>query len=131
MSTILTVQEKSFVDTKNSQVIVAILPFPPKITTSLKEQDYLNALIQAGVPIILWTRSAESNFIPTDNRLEKCIFCQQKLTELPKRIYDERNTAYGNDDSSHIGNHLTLLWDDPTLRINERLTNSKKREDNV
>jgi hypothetical protein len=98
------------------KVVMAMLPFPPKMTASLGDKtDYLNALLQAGVPVILWTRNTESNFIP--NNMENCICCKQKLTELPKRVYKERQAAYGSEDSSHIGNHLTLLWDDPTFRL--------------
>ena len=109
-----------FVKTKGSKVVVAMLPFPPKTISLNDKTDYLNALIQAGVPVILWTRNAESNFIPTDNVLENCMFCKQKLTELPDRVYEERNAAYGADESSHIGNHLTLLWDDPELCLDEQ-----------
>ena len=107
----------------NLKVVLAILPFPPK-----KEKDHLNALLQAGVPIILWTRNSESSLMLTNN-MENCFFCHQKLIELPDCVYKQRNKAYASDELSHIGKHLTLLWDDPTFCINEQtpFTPVKKR----
>jgi len=105
-----------FVKTKDSKVMVAILLFPPKTTSLIDKTDSLNALIQAGVPIILWARSTESDQQVSYNTLKE-IFCNQKLSELPKRVYEERNAAYAAGELSHIGNHLTLLWDDPTSYI--------------
>ncbi len=110
-----------FVDTKDSEVPLAILPSPPIKATSLKDQtNCLNALLRAGVPVILWTRSAEAKLITSENKTENLIFCKQIFAELPKCVYEERKAAFRtNKPSLHIGCHLTLLWDDPTLRIDE------------
>ena len=107
------------VNTKNSQVGVAILQFPPKKTE--ESTDYLNVLFQTGVPIILWTREIKSPITITENgKITSCILCEETVHDLPNYVYKERSDALG-EDLSHIGNHLVLLWDDPELRLDDQI----------
>jgi hypothetical protein len=111
--------------TKNSQVGIAILQFPPKKISGEKKDDYLNVLLfQAGVPIILWTRNPKSPIIPMeDGKITSCILCKKSLCDLQNYVYEKRNDALDeeDEDSLHIGNHLVLLWDDPELRLDEQI----------
>jgi hypothetical protein len=136
------------VNTKNSQVGVAILQFPPKKTSVEESTDYLNVLFQTGVPIILWTREIKSAIIITENgqinscilcektghdlqkspmtltengQITSCILCEKTVHDLQSYIYEKRNDALDEEDSLHIGNHLVLLWDDPELRLDEQI----------
>jgi hypothetical protein len=136
-------------NTKDSQVGVAILQFPPKKTSVEEKTDYLNVLFQSGVPIILWTREIKSPITTTENgqinycilceknvhdfqkspitttengQITSCMLCKKTVHDFQSYIYEKRNDALDEDeDSLHIGNHLVLLWDEPELRLDEQI----------
>lgn len=65
---------------------------------------------QAGIPVALCYRKDKSNSsVENDMR---AIIKDKCLSELRMLIYDKRREV-PSDDESHIGNHLTLIWDDP------------------
>jgi len=107
-------------DAKKSKPALAILEFSPK-PTSIEKKEHLNALLKAGVPTILWMRNVESKDELLDNVIKNFV-CDKQLSfnELPKYIHEKRNAALKMGKSSHIGNHLTLLWDDPEFRLDEQ-----------
>jgi len=108
-------------DAKNSKPALAILVFSPK-PTPIEKKEHLNALLKAGVPTILWMRNVESKDESVDNVIRN-IVCDKQLSfnELPKYIHEKRNAALKTGTSSHIGNHLVLLWDDPELCLDEQI----------
>jgi hypothetical protein len=75
--------------------------------------DFGELILNAGLPLAIWGRSNLSESTNEDelNRiLESC-----KLEDLPETIKRERCESRNKSPDSHIGHHLSLLWDDPDL----------------
>ena len=70
------------------------------------------ALLEAGTPVAIWPRASQA--VPTEaaecrSRIASTL-AASTLRELPKRLQAVRQDAGHNVE--HLGNHLTLLWDD-------------------
>ncbi|MBP0020196.1 MAG: trypsin-like peptidase domain-containing protein [Cyanobacteria bacterium SBLK] len=101
------------------------------------------ALYYAGIPLALWIRSPAQELncdaleqmwqqIWEKMRGKDCecpiwekIYGKDRKSiltqELPKKLKDLRHDAWETQDEKHIGNHLSLLWDDPNLAPPDRL----------
>lgn len=80
-------------------VVCAVLPEPPLM-------DTLDSLLEAGVPVALWTRrTCEEGYLSG-------LVEQDRLDCLPQRVWAARKAA-GKAPQQEHGSHLTLLWDDP------------------
>lgn len=80
-------------------VVCAVLPEPPLM-------DTLDSLLEAGVPVALWTRRlCEEGYLSG-------LVEQASLDGLPQRVWAARKAAGKSPQQEH-GSHLTLLWDDP------------------
>jgi hypothetical protein len=62
-------------------------------------------ILHTGIPVAICVRKSEI----MENEIRQ-IVAGKNLSDLPKLICDERKKA---DHENHIGNHLTLIWDDP------------------
>lgn len=75
--------------------------------------DFGELILNAGLPLAIWGRSNLSESTNEDelNRILKPC----KLEDLPETIKRERCESRNKSPDSHIGHHLSLLWDDPDL----------------
>lgn len=111
----------------SDEKVCLTLTFTP--TNEPDDGRLLYEILFAGIPIALWPRSVEDapeNSDKIRTEIERIIL-NKNLLELPKIIQEQRLQAIGND--VHLGNHLTLLWDDPNrlpLKYN-RQTNTRLR----
>lgn len=70
-------------------------------------------LLQVGMPLAIWSREDlqnVSNASELDRVLKGCC-----LANLPDTVTTERRRSRQHAEDSHIGHHLSLLWDDPRL----------------
>ncbi|GMU05430.1 effector-associated domain EAD1-containing protein [Corallococcus caeni] len=89
--------------------LLALLLAPQADPRSQKE-DLLNTLIiQTGMPIALWLREGAPLEAEVRAEFESLL---EKIPELPKQIRAKRLEGFAQDER-HLGNRLTLLWDDP------------------
>jgi len=86
-----------------------------QIPVNSSDERIFSFILITATPIVLWLRKDLENpsldyQLTIDSLLDCCIM------ELPERVKEHRLDAPQNQDE-HIGNHLSLLWEDP-----ERLT---------
>ena len=65
------------------------------------------------MPLAIWGRQnlvQVTNEAELDRVLNDCC-----LDELPHTVKEERRAARRMAEDSHVGHHLSLLWDDPYL----------------
>lgn len=102
-------KSKLYHDHKDNDISCLGMTFaPPKVPQS--REDQLMQLIFAGMPVIVWCR-LETIAGETIEKKLKALLYHQDLADLPGRLKQERSQA-ASEDEAHIGNHLTLLWDD-------------------
>jgi hypothetical protein len=78
---------------------------------SLELKNILAILYETGIPLSLWIRPDANPELNCQEKLDP--ICQCPLEKLPEIIKNKRYTAWLED--NHIGNHLSLLWDDYQL----------------
>lgn len=93
-------------------VVVALLDSPPQPAPTDARNDLLNAILESGVPVVLWARRA----LPDGDDLVELesLLKSGGLFRLLDHVWDLRKRALLQEDQAHTGRHLTLLWDDPT-----------------
>ncbi len=111
----------------SDEKVCLTLTFTP--TDYPDDERLLYEILFAGIPVALWPRSIEGVLGSSDKiRIEiENIILDKDLLELPRLIQEQRLLAI--DNSTHLGNYLTLLWDDPNrlpLKYN-RQTNTRLR----
>ncbi|MGD1806712.1 trypsin-like peptidase domain-containing protein [Dapis sp. BLCC M126] len=74
-----------------------------------KPEQTMNLLLEAGIPLALWLREKVEDVGCLDN------ICQYSLNMLREHIKTQRLDAWEQEIDTHVGNHLSLLWDDPNL----------------
>lgn len=77
------------------------------------EQAVLRQMLGAGIPVALWPRGGGSVAPEVLEKIHtkiEAIISSDSLLNLPKAVKQERLKAFAETD---LGNHLTLLWDDP------------------
>jgi hypothetical protein len=79
------------------------------------KEDIFCAMLQAGIPVALWSRShADTAHHTPDVRTKiAALVAHNAPGDLPRVVHRERQQANDHSDTAHLGNHLTLLWDDP------------------
>jgi len=78
---------------------------------SLELKNILAILYETGIPLSLWIRPDANQELNCQEKLDP--ICQCPLEKLPEIIKNKRSAAWLED--NHIGNHLSLLWDDYQL----------------
>jgi len=80
--------------------------------TAQRDEVLKSIIAKAGIPIVLWTRY-DGLDVDHSNEMHKLI-CTTPLIDLPARVFNKRREAMTNQQLvSHLGHHLTVLWDDP------------------
>jgi hypothetical protein len=76
------------------------------------EQQILSEVLGAGIPVALWPRTSSEAALDADDVPAKiaAIITPENLRNLPNLVKEERLKA---TQINHLGNYLTLLWDDP------------------
>ncbi|BAZ03278.1 hypothetical protein NIES37_72910 (plasmid) [Tolypothrix tenuis PCC 7101] len=77
----------------------------------LPSKDILKVIDQTGTPVALWLRNELNNSnLLTDFEaiLQECLIAQ-----LPNKVKEKRIVAFKEE--NHIGEHITLLWDNPNI----------------
>jgi hypothetical protein len=105
------VQPKYLYDRLSHDMVACVaLAYAPDPKTY---QDMLEVMIEAGIPVALCLRRQVADAGKAGSVMEKLLL-GGNLSDLPNRVREIRREADASLDDQHIGNHLTLLWDDPT-----------------
>jgi hypothetical protein len=95
-------------------VVCALLGRAPRATPDQRERDALGALLQAGIPVLLWARCCPP-VEPHSIRPELGqLLADAALANLPDQVWKRRKQAVWRRETTSLYQHLTLLWDDPT-----------------
>lgn len=78
-----------------------------------KRGSVMEAFYYAGIPIAFWMRSGAENL--GQGTLQEIYQNCTCWSQLPGAVREKRSEAWEEEDETHIGNHLSLLWDDPNL----------------
>ncbi|MEO0517107.1 MAG: hypothetical protein AAF171_07380 [Cyanobacteria bacterium P01_A01_bin.116] len=101
--------KKSLLSAQDSTVGLKVLQAP-----NCDEPHKLFAvLLQAGMPCAIWGRENLTRAVNADELERVLQLCC--LENVPSTVKAERLQAAGEPNDSHIGHHLSLLWDDPHL----------------
>ena len=97
-------------DTKD--VVGLKLTHPASVADEELEDLFEAILMDSALPIMIWARQSEVGLecSASINQILGCV-----LEQLPEELKSHRLEAFGNKQVCHIGNHLSLLWDDPHL----------------
>ena len=80
--------------------------------TPQRDEVLKSIITKAGIPIVLWTRHDDLE-VDHSNEMHELVRISP-LINLPERVLDKRREATANKQLvSHLGHHLTVLWDDP------------------
>ncbi|MGV9364729.1 VMAP-C domain-containing protein [Amycolatopsis sp. NPDC003731] len=92
-----------------SDQVMLVLPQPPAASESIAGDEVVVGL-RAGVPAMLWLRDRRFS---ADFR-EVAPLLLHAGPDLPESMRLLRGEAFGaGDPETHVGSHVTLLWDDP------------------
>jgi hypothetical protein len=75
------------------------------------ELDFMDKLIQAGTPLVLWSRQDNQE---TYKKINTLLLSCNKLEEIPELVRQERINIWDESNGQHIG-HISLLWDTDKL----------------
>ena len=80
-----------------------------------ERREVFDVLRDAGIPIALWLRGRDLVPIEQADLPEriKVLIQGKPLSDLYKKLQEVRRSKAARTDEKHIGNALTLLWDDP------------------
>jgi hypothetical protein len=68
-------------------------------------------LLETGMPIAICPRQSPDSAIVIQQALEELLYHFD--LRLPDRMLEQRRLAHADSDHSHLGYHVTLVWDDP------------------
>ena len=81
-----------------------------------KRESVMEAFYYAGIPMALWVRPGEAENIDScEEALTNICNACKCWSNLPKAIKAKRCESLQEDLDTNIGNHLSLLWDDPNI----------------
>lgn len=80
-----------------------------------QKREVLDVLRDAGIPIAIWLRGSDlGQAAPVDwPQRVLALMKGEPLSELRHAIQVVRRSKEAREDEKHIGNALTLLWDEP------------------
>lgn len=90
--------------------LTEVLPSETKKRTFI-----MRAFHDAGIPVALWMRPEAKNLGSCDEALTNICNACNSWSDLPKVIKQKRCEVRQQELDTHIGNHLSLLWDDPNI----------------
>jgi hypothetical protein len=85
-------------------------------------QQICKEVLKSGLPLAIWSRE---NLLGAVHAMElTTLLSNHNLGELPRAVQEKRNETCmrRNTRESHIGHHLSLLWDNPYLRTPKTLS---------
>lgn len=74
--------------------------------------EIFQVISKTAVPVALWIRQELEN-LDIQAELKGLLKCS--IPELPQRVREKRNDSFGKDKQSHIGHHISLLWENPNV----------------
>lgn len=74
--------------------------------------DLLSVALAAGIPAAVIVRKRPGEVAEAREAIKQ-VLAKYNGSQLPLVVQDLRNEANSVNDGNHLGNHLTLLWDDP------------------
>ena len=80
-----------------------------------KRESVMEAFYYAGIRVALWVRPGEAENIDCGKELTDLCNACNCWSNLPKAIKAKRCKSLQEDLDTNIGNHLSLLWDDPNI----------------
>ena len=86
---------------------------PPEIPEA---EDILDMALDAGIPIAFWLRQCQDDAQRVEQDILKALDGIH-VTELPEAVRQVRRQAYKAREKDHVGNHITLLWDDASRKL--------------
>jgi hypothetical protein len=89
--------------------LTEVLPSETKKRTFI-----MRAFHDAGIPVALWIRPEAKN-LDCGNALTNICNACDCWSQLPKILQKKRCEVRQQELDTHIGNHLSLLWDDPNI----------------
>ncbi|MCL2934721.1 MAG: serine protease [Trichodesmium sp. MAG_R03] len=103
--------KKFFKQIRSENVVAVRLTevLPPE-----KQESIMTTIYHAGIPVVLWMRPEAENLDCGRELTNICNACNY-WSDLPKAIKQKRSEAWEQELDTHIGNHLSLLWDDPNI----------------
>ena len=110
-----------------NELFERVRPVPGKLFLALvvtpddlkreRHDNLLQAALDAGVPLAIWLRQRAVDLLAAERELQETLLAAEHcLAELPHRICEYRSMPRKND-SSYLGNDLTLFWDDDPERV--------------
>jgi hypothetical protein len=86
-----------------------------KVYDDSEYETLFGTLIATGTPVALWLRNEQFlNTVCVATDLDNILTC--RIATLPEAIKQCRSAATATDDeTAHIGHHLSFLWEDPNL----------------
>jgi vWA-MoxR associated protein C-terminal domain/vWA-MoxR associated protein middle region (VMAP-M) 1/Effector-associated domain 1 len=81
-----------------------------KLLKSQLSPEIFTAIHQSAIPVALWVREELQN-IDVDCEIDKLL--GNSIIELPERVQKKRSEGFSQDKQSHIGHHISLLWENP------------------
>ena len=106
-------EKYSMPDKPETKDVVGLKLIHPASVADEELEDLFEAiLMDSALPIMIWARQSEVGLecCASINQILDCV-----LEQLPEELKSHRLEAFGNKQVCHIGNHLSLLWDDPQL----------------
>lgn len=94
------------------KLVCVLMAREPQIRET-RQNDVLNVLLNAGIPIIIWPRNIPLETTGKVKTELAKIIENGKILELPGRIFQLRKDAKSNPKEYWFGRKITLLWDDP------------------
>lgn len=97
----------------NEGISAVILSGPPQPIPK-GDEDYLWMAIAAGVPVVIWDR--RENSTQESKNVIKSLVGGLPMS-LSERVSALRRAAAVDPSNGHPGQHITVLWDDPTRLV--------------
>jgi vWA-MoxR associated protein C-terminal domain/Effector-associated domain 7/vWA-MoxR associated protein middle region (VMAP-M) 1 len=97
-------------DEANDSVIGLSVTQAPK---NVGNDSLFGILLQSGIPLAVWGR-CQLKSLKNKDELNR-VLNVSSLKNLPETVKTERRAARRVAEDDHIGHHLSLLWDDPSL----------------
>lgn len=93
------------------KVVCAVLAGAPPADPP--ERDLLNAVLQAGIPIVLWARDLAGHDAMQARARFESLLARTPVRKLAEEVRRDRRQAADGPDPYHPGRYLALMWDDP------------------
>lgn len=82
---------------------------------SIELRSFFEVLRDAGIPIAIWLRSGDvgTTALADWPHWVNSLLRGKQLSELREAVWEVRRTKEARTDEKHVGNSVTLLWDQP------------------